>query len=89
MAVNNEMGSIQDIKGISKIIKENSPNYWWVNHNVRIHKSHFRKNKIKKLYEDGIFKYYDENKSEFENMKNNGYIRLYDCGTIKVVYDKN
>ena len=72
-----------------KIIKENSPNYWWVNHNVRIHKSHFRKNKIKKLYEDGIFKYYDENKSEFENMKNNGYIRLYDCGTIKVVYDKN
>ena len=53
-----------------KIVKENSPNYWWVNHNVRIHKSHFRKDKIKKLYENGIFKYYDENKSEFENMRN-------------------
>lgn len=71
-----------------KIVKENSPNYWWVNHNVRIHKSHFRKDKIKKLYENGIFKYYDENKSEFENMKDNGYVRLYDCGTIKVVYSK-
>ena len=71
-----------------KIVKENSPSYWWVNHNVRIHKSHFRKDKIKKLYENGIFKYYDENKSEFENMKNNGYVRLYDCGTIKVVYEK-
>lgn len=71
-----------------KIVKENSPSYWWVNHNVRIHKSHFRKDKIKKLYENRIFKYYDENKSEFENMKNNGYVRLYDCGTIKVVYEK-
>lgn len=29
---------------------------------------------------------YDETLSEFENMKNNGYIRQYDCGNFKFVW---
>ena len=55
----------------------------------RIHKSEFRKNKIKKMYEKGLLKFYDENKSEHENMLENKIYRIYDCGTIKVKYTPN
>ena len=70
-----------------KIVKENPPSYSYVMNGKRIHKSHFRKNKIKKMYEYGKLKYFDENKSEHEIMLQNNIYRIYDCGTIKVVYE--
>ena len=69
-----------------EIIKENPPSYYYVISGKRIHKSYFRKNKIKKMYEKGLLKFYDENKSEHENMLENKIYRIYDCGTIKVQY---
>lgn len=71
-----------------KVIKENPPSYSYVMNGKRIHKSHFRKDKIKKMYEKGLLKFYDETKTEHENMMNNHIYRIYDCGTIKVVYKK-
>ena len=39
------------------------------------------------MYEYGELKYFDENKSEHEIMLQNNIYRIYDCGTIKVVYE--
>ena len=70
-----------------KIVKENPPSYSYVLNGKRIHKSHFRKNKLKKMYECGKLKCFDENKSEHEIMLQNNIYRIYDCGTIKVIYE--
>lgn len=70
-----------------KIVKENSPSYSYVVNGRRVHKSHFRKNKIKKMFERGELKFYDSNKTEHEIMKENKIYRIYDCGTTKVIYE--
>lgn len=70
-----------------KIVKENSPSYSYVVNGRRVHKSHFRKNKIKKMFERGELKFYDSNKTEHENMIENKIYRIYDCGTMKVIYE--
>ena len=70
-----------------KIVKENNPSYSYVVNGKRVHKSHFRKNKIKKMFERGELKFYDSNKTEHENMIENKIYRIYDCGTIKVIYE--
>ena len=67
-----------------EVIGENVPSYYYVVGGNRIHKSHFRKDKIKSMYDKGLLKFYDENKSEHENMLENKIYRIYDCGTIKV-----
>lgn len=69
-----------------EVVKINPPNYYYVVDFTRVHKSHFRKDKIKRLYENNLFAYYDENESEHELMLKNEIFRIYDCGTIKVVY---
>lgn len=70
-----------------KIVKENNPSYSYVVNGRRVHKSHFRKNKIKKMFERGELKFYDSNKTEHEIMKENKIYRIYDCGTVKVIYE--
>lgn len=70
-----------------KIVKENNPSYSYVVNGRRVHKSHFRKDKIKKMFERGELKFYDSNKTEHEIMKENKIYRIYDCGTIKVIYE--
>jgi hypothetical protein len=70
-----------------KIVKENPPSYSYVLNGKRIHKSHFRKNKLKKMYECNELKYFNKNKTEHEIMLQNNIYRIYDCGTIKVVYE--
>ena len=70
-----------------KIVKENNPSYSYVVNGRRVHKSHFRKDKIKKMFERGELKFYDSNKTEHEIMKENKIYRIYDCGTTKVIYE--
>ena len=70
-----------------KIVKENTPSYSYIVNGRRVHKSHFRKNKIKKMFERGELKFYDSNKTEHENMIENKIYRIYDCGTMKVIYE--
>ena len=43
----------------------------------------FQKHKLNNLLEN-----YDETLSERENMKNNGYLWIYDCGNIKMKFSK-
>ena len=58
------------------------PNYWYIKNGIRIHRFNFRKNVLKDKL--NIF---DMELSEWENMKNNDYDRIWDCGNY--VFIKN
>ena len=59
-------------------------NYWYIYNqtNIRLYRFNFRKNVLEKKLEN-----FDKHLSEFENMKNNGYDRVYDCGNY--YFEKN
>lgn len=71
-----------------KIIKINEPTYFYVKHGQRFPRYNFMKNKIKKMYNMGELSYWNENETEELIMNKNQFGKLYDCGTIKVVYYK-
>lgn len=60
-----------------------SPNYWYFLNGIcaKHHRYGFRKSELHKKLD--IF---DPNLSEWENMKNNDYDRIWDCGNLKFVY---
>ncbi len=61
------------------------PSYWYLcNKPERFHKSNFKKESIKEK-----FNLYDENKTEYENMLENGWDRIWDCGLDKWIIDVN
>lgn len=57
-------------------LKSSEPAYFYAKDGMRYSRVMFQKHKLKDILE-----IYDENLSERENMENNGYHRLYDCGT--------
>jgi len=66
---------------------ESPPNYWYfsnTNKTKLIHRYAFRKNVLNKKLD--IF---DENDSEWKNMKNNGYDRIWDCGSLVFIFKPN
>lgn len=71
-----------------KIVKTNEPTYFYVKHGQRFPRYNFMKNKIKKMYNKGELSYWNENETEELIMNKNQFGKLYDCGTIKVVYEK-
>lgn len=66
-----------------KIIKYNSPSYYYFNHGKRENRLEYQKHKLKDK-----LSVYDETLSEHDNMMNNKIYRIYDCGTIKVKFTK-
>lgn len=71
------VGNLYEKIGFKKI-NDTSPNYWYLIKNKRYHRYGFRKNILhKKLLS------FDPTKTEWENMKNNGYDRIWDCGNLK------
>ncbi len=60
-----------------------SPNYWYFkNSSFNLYsRIKFQKSKLYNLLEN-----FDNKKSEIENMKNNGYLRIFDCGNIIYKY---
>lgn len=63
-------------------IKYTSPSYVYYKNNKIYNRLNFQKYKLAKVLE-----VYDPNKTEFENMDANKYLRIYDCGTIKVEWN--
>ena len=64
-----------------KLISDGVPNYWYYgrgNSYKRYHRYGFAKHTLSEK-----LKNYDDKLSEWENMKNNGYDRIWDCGSIK------
>lgn len=56
------------------------PNYWYFHKNncVPINRIKFQKHKLK-----GILNSFDPSLTEWQNMQNNGYDRIWDCGNLK------
>ena len=65
-----------------KFIRETEPNYFYVKGNKRHNRFKFRKNIL-------IQKGFDKNKTEREIMKDLGYNRIYDCGCLKFIGQKD
>lgn len=59
------------------ILKETRPQFYYVKNAHRFSRLDFTKNKQKKLFED-----FDSSLSEIQNMRNNGYNVIYDCGKL-------
>ena len=68
-----------------KLSHTSPPNYWYFRLNDQTLRSRqqFQKHKLKDL-----LPVFDDNISESENMKNNGWLKIYDCGNRVWVYDK-
>jgi hypothetical protein len=66
------------------MIEITQPSYYYVdlkNMDRKYHRSSFMKHKVVKMGGDPLL-------SEFENMKNMGYFRIWDCGTTKWVWQR-
>lgn len=66
-----------------KFVNFTVPNYYYIINNYKDlkHRMSFQKHKLKKLLSN-----YDEKLSEWENMKLNGYDRIWDCGNSKWIF---
>jgi len=66
--------------------KDTDPNYWYfrVGEDIRFHRFGFAKHTLEKK-----LKHFDKSLSEWENMKLNGYDRIWDCGHILYEYNQN
>lgn len=59
------------------------PNYFYVVNGIRENRIKYQKHKLSKI----LLKF-DINKTEVENMNDNGYYQVFDCGNMKVSYEK-
>jgi len=67
-------GLLYDQLGFTRT-HDSKPGYWYNINGILKHRSGFMKHRLK-----NILKTFDENLTEYENMKNNGYDRVWDCG---------
>ena len=77
-----------------EIVKINEPTYYYTNFKLYegklLHPRYtFMKKNIKKDFDKGLLSYWDENETEEENMSKNKFYRLWNCGTVKVIYKCN
>ena len=65
------------------LIKETPPSYFYYSSKTgRINRISAQKKKLQKF-----LKNFDENLTESENMEFNGFLKIYDCGTLKMEYN--
>lgn len=60
------------------LVGTTEPGYWWVRGLVRASRFQFAKHRLEKKLES-----FDPSLSEVENMKANGWNRIYDCGQLR------
>lgn len=61
-----------------ELVANNPPAYFYVVDGVRKHRWNYRKDALKTKLPR-----YDSSLTEHQNMKNHGYYRVWDCGTLK------
>jgi len=64
---------------------ETPPNYFYIKNGIIYPRQKFQKHRLKKYYEEGFLKFYDENLSEKEILMKNGYYISYDYGNYKYI----
>ena len=67
-----------------KELEDTEPNYFYVKGNTRESRQKYQKHKLKDILEK-----FDENLSEKQNMINNGYSRIWDCGNKVFVLEND
>lgn len=67
-----------------ELIGMSRPAYFYINHHKRFSRFGFQKHKLRNK-----LKVYDENLTEVENMRANGYYRIWDCGNLVFVKNYN
>lgn len=75
-------GTVYDTLGF-RFDSNTSPNYYYTDYTITLNRMRFQKHKLPKILE-----VFDINLSEWENMKINGYDRIWDCGNLKFVWEK-
>jgi len=73
------VGNLYDVLGFT-MEKSNPPDYFYIVDGIRKHRWNYRKDKLKEILSN-----YDPNITEYENMENAGYYRLWGCGTLRYV----
>ena len=63
------------------LIGKSSPNYWWVKKDIKLSRYQCQKHKLDKLLGSN----FNSENSEAENMKNNNYNKIFDCGNLVFV----
>ena len=74
-------GEIYKVLGFTKI-GETQPNYFYVKNTEVLSRYQCQKHKLSNLLEN-----FDPNLSESDNMFNNGYLKIYDCGNYVFEYN--
>lgn len=69
------------LKNGFKIISQSSPNYKYIKKNRIINRLQAQKYKLPKLLAN-----FDENKTESQNMIDNHWLKIYDCGNLKLEF---
>ena len=64
-----------------KLIEQTKSNYWYIKNGILESRMKYQKHKLNRL-----LKIFDSNLSEWENMVNNGFFRIWDCGNLKFKY---
>ena len=72
-----------------KLVSTSHPTYFYVhpnkkNYKLRENRYGYRKTRLAKLFSD-----YDASKTEWENMKEHGFDKIWDCGTLKYVWKQD
>jgi len=68
-----------------KFEKFTQPNYFYTkNYKQLYNRQKFQKHKLQ-----NVLREYDSKKTEFQNMIDNGYDRIWDCGNVKLMWNKN
>jgi rubredoxin len=77
-------GNVYEKIGMKRI-SYTEPNYFYFRkpENKRYHRFNFRKDVLREKLEK-----FDSNKTEYQNMIENGWFRIWDCGNIKFVLNK-
>lgn len=76
-------GKLYEKLGFTKLY-ETQPNYYYIKEDKILSRISCQKHKLSKILDN-----FDENLSESENMKNNFYKKIYDCGSVKWILKKN
>jgi hypothetical protein len=77
-------------KKLGFVFKHHSPpNYWYYKQEAPkkiklMHRSGFQKHRL-----SGILERFDKNKTEWDNMRDHGYKKIYDCGNLVFEYKRN
>jgi hypothetical protein len=75
-------GAVYEKLGFNQVASS-KPNYWYAKQGKRFHRATFMKSKLERKLDT-----FDPSLTEVENMKMNGYDRLWDCGNFKYIWRK-